>query len=118
MNILVVNDDGYQAEGIQILVESLKGYGNIYVMSPETQQSGASHCITLHTYVRIHERSNFGDDVKAWSIEGTPADCVIFALKYLKLDVDMVVSGINDGPNLGTVITSYSIHYTKLYEKG
>ena len=65
MNILVVNDDGYQAEGIQILVESLKGYGNIYVMSPETQQSGASHCITLHTYVRIHERSNFGDDVKA-----------------------------------------------------
>ena len=102
MNILVVNDDGYQAEGIKILVESLKEYGNIYVMSPETQQSGASHCITLHTYVRIHERSNFGEDVKAWSIEGTPADCVIFALKYLKLDVDMVVSGINDGPNLGT----------------
>ena len=102
MNILVVNDDGYQAEGIKILVESLKEYGNIYVMAPQTQQSGASHCITLHTYVKIHERDNFGEDVKAWSIEGTPADCVIFALKYLKLDIDLVVSGINDGPNLGT----------------
>ena len=102
MNILVVNDDGYKAEGIEILVNSLKKYGNIFVMSPETQQSGASHCITLHTYVRIHERDNFGDDVKAWSIEGTPADCVIYALKYLKLDADLVVSGINDGPNMGT----------------
>lgn len=102
MNILVVNDDGYQAEGIKLLVDSIKDYGNIFVMSPETQQSGASHCITLHTYVKIHERDNFGEDVKAWSIEGTPADCVIYALKYLKLDIDLVVSGINDGPNLGT----------------
>lgn len=102
MNILVVNDDGYQAEGIQLLVNCIKDYGNVYVMSPETQQSGASHCITLHTYVKIYERDNFGADVKAWSIEGTPADCVIYALKYLKLDIDLVVSGINDGPNLGT----------------
>jgi 5'-nucleotidase len=102
MNILVVNDDGYQAEGIKLLAESLKDYGKIFVMSPETQQSGASHCITLHTYVRIHERNNFGEDIKAWSIEGTPADCVIYALKYLKLDIDLVVSGINNGPNLGT----------------
>ncbi len=102
MNILVVNDDGYQAEGIKILVESLKEYGNVYVMAPETEQSGASHRITVHTFVRIHERDIFGTDVKAWSIEGTPADCVIFALKYLKLDIDLVVSGINNGPNLGT----------------
>ena len=102
MNILVVNDDGYKAEGIKILVDKIKKYGNVYVMSPDSQQSGASHCITLHTYVRIHERNNFGEDVKAWSIEGTPADCVIFALKYLKLDIDLVVSGINNGPNLGT----------------
>lgn len=102
MNILVVNDDGYQAEGIKLLVDSIKDYGSIFVMSPETQQSGASHCITLHTYVKIHGRDNFGEDVKAWSIEGTPADCVIYALKYLKLDIDLVVSGINDGPNLGT----------------
>ena len=50
-----VNDDGYQAEGIKILVDSLKEYGNVYVMAPETQQSGASHCITVHTFVRIHE---------------------------------------------------------------
>ena len=71
-------------------------------MSPNSQQSGASHCITVHTYVKIHERNNFGDDIKAWSIEGTPADCVIFALNYLKLDIDLVVSGINNGPNLGT----------------
>ena len=102
MNILVVNDDGYEAEGIHILVDSIKQYGNVYVMSPDTQQSGASHCITLHTYVKLHERDNFGEDVKAWSIEGTPADCVIFALNYLKLDIDLVVSGINDGPNMGT----------------
>jgi len=102
MNILVVNDDGYKAEGIKILADKIKKYGNVYVMSPDKQQSGASHCITLHTYVKIHERDNFGESIKAWSIEGTPADCVIFALKYLKLDIDLVVSGINDGPNLGT----------------
>lgn len=102
MNILVVNDDGYLAEGIKILVEGLKKYGNVYVVSPETQQSGASHCITLHTYVRLHERDDFGEDVRAWSIEGTPADCVIYAIKYLELDIDLVVSGINDGPNIAT----------------
>jgi len=102
MNILVVNDDGYDAEGIKILVDSLKSFGNIYVMAPNTQQSGASQSITLHTYVRLHERDNFGEDVKAWSIEGTPADCVIYAINYLDLDIDLVVSGINAGPNIAT----------------
>lgn len=102
MNILVVNDDGYEAEGIHILAEALKKYGNVYVMSPSIQHSGASHCITLHTHVKIHEVDNFSDGIKAWTIEGTPADCVIYALNYLNLDIDLVASGVNDGPNLGT----------------
>ena len=102
MNILVVNDDGIDSVGIKILAGKLKKYGSVYVVAPHTEQSGAGHSITIHDPMKLHVRDDFMEGVKAWSLEGKPADCVKFALYGLNLDIDLVVSGINNGPNLGT----------------
>ncbi len=102
MNILVVNDDGIKSAGIKILAKELKKYGNVYVVAPHTEQSGAGHSITLHNPMKLHEHKDYLEDVEAWSLEGKPADCVKFALYGLNLDIDLVASGINNGPNLGT----------------
>ncbi len=104
MNILVVNDDGIDSVGIKILAVALKKYGDVFVVAPHTEQSGAGHSITIHDPMKLHIRDDFMEDVKAWSLEGKPADCVKFALYGLNLDIDIVVSGINNGPNLGTDI--------------
>ncbi len=102
MNILVVNDDGYQAEGIEILAKAYEKYGNIYVVAPHNHHSGASASITVRKGLVIHQHG-----INRWSVEGTPADCVKYALYGLKLDVDLVVSGVNNGFNIG-VDTIYS----------
>ena len=104
MNILVVNDDGIHSHGIKILANELKKYGQVYVVAPHKEQSGAGHSITIHDPMRLHARDDFMEGVKAWSLEGKPADCVKFALYGLNLDIDLVVSGMNNGPNMGTDI--------------
>jgi 5'-nucleotidase len=104
MNILVVNDDGIDSPGIKILAEKLKKYGEVFVVAPHTEQSGTAHSITIHDPMKLHVRGDFMEGVKAWSLEGKPADCVKFALYGLNLDIDLVASGINNGPNLGTDI--------------
>ncbi len=104
MNILVVNDDGIQAKGIHILAEALKAYGETYVVAPQSEQSGAAHSITLHDPMGLKKCEDFMPGVSAWSLEGKPADCVKFAAFGLGIKPDLVVSGINDGANLGTDI--------------
>ena len=104
MNILVVNDDGINAKGIHILAKALKPYGDIFVVAPQTEQSGAAHSITLHDPMGLRICGDFMPGVNAWSLEGKPADCVKFAAFALDLKPDLVVSGINDGANLGTDI--------------
>ncbi len=104
MNILVVNDDGIASKGIRILAEKAKKFGNVFVVAPHTQQSATAHSITIHDSMKLHKHPDYMDGVKAWSLEGKPADCVKFALYGLNLDIDIVLSGINDGPNLGTDI--------------
>ncbi len=104
MNILVVNDDGIRAKGIQILAKALLPYGDIFVVAPQTEQSGAAHAITLHEPMGLKKHEDFMAGVSAWSLEGKPADCVKFAAFALELKPDLVVSGINDGANLGTDI--------------
>lgn len=104
MNILIVNDDGINARGIDMLVKAAKPYGNLYVVAPKTQQSAVSQGITIHEPLQIDEEVEKFPDVQAWSISGKPADCVKVAIEYLRLDIDLVLSGINDGPNLGTDI--------------
>ena len=104
MNILIVNDDGINARGIEMLIRAAEPYGKIYVVAPKTQQSAVGQGITIHEPLQIDEEPDKFHNVQAWSISGKPADCVKVAMEYLRLDIDLVLSGINDGPNLGTDI--------------
>lgn len=104
MDILVVNDDGIEAYGIKLLAQSAGRFGNVYVVAPETEQSAIGHGITIHNPMKLRERKDFCEGIKAWSLDGKPADCVKFAIYGLGLKVDLVLSGVNNGPNLGTDI--------------
>lgn len=102
MRILVTNDDGISAPGITALWQALRPLGEIFVAAPAAERSGASHSITVHDPIRV-DAQDFGcADVRGWRVGGTPADCVKLALEAL-LDAppDLVISGVNDGPNLG-----------------
>ncbi len=104
MNILVVNDDGIASPGLALLAESLKPYGKVSVVAPHTEQSAIGHGITIHEPIRLHHREDLLPGFDSWSLEAKPADCVKFALYALDLKADLIVSGINNGPNLGTDI--------------
>ena len=97
MHILITNDDGYLAPGIQILAEVLSGVAEISVVAPDRNRSGASNSLTLMRPLRA-EKSSDG----FFRVDGTPTDCVHLGLSGLLDSLpDMVVSGINAGPNLG-----------------
>ena len=97
MKILVSNDDGYLAAGINALADALSDIAEVTVVAPDRNQSGASNSLTLHTPLRVHEA---GD--RRYFVNGTPSDCVHLALSgFLEEDPDIVVSGINHGANLG-----------------
>lgn len=103
MNILVTNDDGIDAVGIKTLVDSLKAFGNIYVVAPDSEKSAVGHGITMHQPLRVKSVEGFSGDVKAWSVSGTPSDCVKIGVEHLlEVRPDILVSGINNGGNLGT----------------
>ncbi|HOW28867.1 MAG TPA: 5'/3'-nucleotidase SurE [Elusimicrobiota bacterium] len=95
--IFVCNDDGIYAPGLKILARALSSLGRVTVVVPDQERSAASHAITLHKPIRVHRV-----DHRTYIINGTPADCVRFGvLTMLKQRVDIIVSGINSGPNLG-----------------
>ena len=102
--VLVTNDDGIDARGLRILVEALSEHADVYVVAPATQQSGKSHSITFLREVTPQERDVKGA-VAAWVLDGTPADCVMWAIDYLEYEegvtLDFVISGINLGFNTG-----------------
>jgi 5'-nucleotidase len=97
MKILISNDDGYQAPGLVALYEALKDVADVEVIAPERNNSAKSNALTLHTPLYVHKASN-----GFRYVNGTPADCVHIALTGL-LDYrpDLVVSGINNGANMG-----------------
>lgn len=99
MNILVSNDDGFHAEGIQTLTKMLREAGNqVTVIAPDRNRSAASSCLTLTEPLRVHQF----DPQNYAVIAGTPADCVHLALNgVLETPFDLVISGINHGANLG-----------------
>lgn len=108
MKILVVNDDGIYSKNLKILVDYLKNiYNDIMVVAPSSEQSAMSHRINIKGPIKLTAHEGLFGGVKAYSIDSTPADCVKFAIDYLKYDFDIVFSGINDGLNLGDDI-SYS----------
>ena len=94
-NILLVNDDGFYAEGIQRLREQLKDYGIIYMVAPKNVMSAKSTSITIgNKKVEIEKIDDFN-----YVIDGTPADCTNFGLLNLGVNFDLVISGCNDGLN-------------------
>lgn len=99
--ILVTNDDGISSPGIKVLAKALKNVGEVYVVAPETEQSAVAHALTLHRPLKFEKAGS-----KTYYINGTPTDCIIAGVnKILPSRPDMIVSGINNGGNLGDDIT-------------
>jgi 5'-nucleotidase len=97
VRILISNDDGYRARGIHALREGLKGLGDLTVVAPDRNRSGASNSLTLELPLRVGQA-----EPDVYFVEGTPTDCVHLAVSGLfPFEPDMVVSGVNDGSNLG-----------------
>ncbi|HAT9039809.1 TPA: 5'/3'-nucleotidase SurE [Legionella pneumophila subsp. pneumophila] len=97
MKILVSNDDGVLAPGIKILANELSTLGEVKVVAPDRNRSGASNSLTLTQPLRVKQLDN-----GYYSVDGTPTDCVHLALTgFLEPIADIVVSGINEGANLG-----------------
>ncbi|WP_032121420.1 5'/3'-nucleotidase SurE [Clostridium amazonitimonense] len=103
MRILITNDDGIDAEGIYAIAEILAKKHEVFVVAPHSQRSASSHSITLNKPLIIKEVTLGDLNVKAYSISGTPADCVRVGIDMIiKEPIDLVVSGINKGLNVGT----------------
>ena len=97
MRILLSNDDGYQARGLRTLAEHLKPIAEVVVVAPDRNRSGASNSLTLETPLRV-ERV----DDNLYYVNGTPTDCVHIAITgLLEQEPDVLISGINNGANLG-----------------
>jgi 5'-nucleotidase len=100
MRILVTNDDGIGAEGIAALASALSKKHEVWVFAPDKERSGVSHALTLGAPGKVKEVSE-----RRFSCSGTPSDCVVLALLgAIGFKPELVVSGINRGPNLGTDI--------------
>ena len=97
MRILCTNDDGLYAKGLDLLAGLCAGLGEVFVVAPDREQSATSHSLTLHRPLRAIPRGE-----RRWQVDGTPTDCVVLALGAL-IDPapDVVVAGINHGPNMG-----------------
>lgn len=109
--ILATNDDGVHAPGLAALVSSLERVGEVQVFAPDRNQSAVGHGISLHRPLRVQKIKD------GWhSVDGTPTDCVLLAVRLLLgRRPDLVVSGINNGPNLGDDVT-YSGTVAGAYE--
>ncbi|MGI5942753.1 MAG: 5'/3'-nucleotidase SurE [Pelotomaculaceae bacterium] len=105
MRILISNDDGIQSKGInQLRMDlELEQENEIYVVAPDRERSATGHKITMHRPLRVKEWSYPDSKTIGWAVDGTPADCVKLGLEaLLPGPPDLVISGINQGPNLGT----------------
>src|ERR1043166_8835755 len=102
MKILLSNDDGIDAQGLDALADAAAGLGDLVVVAPAGPQSGVSHTVTWEAAIRIEQRGH-----NRFAIHGTPADCTRLALLRLASDAKWVLSGINHGGNLGA-----DVHYS------
>ena len=102
VRILVTNDDGIYSEGIRKLAVALRAVGEVIIVAPDREQSAASHALTLNRPLRLLKLEE-----NEWIVDGTPTDCVNLAVLSLMKGArpDVVVSGINFGPNLGDDVT-------------
>ena len=100
MKILITNDDGIHSQGLRIVANWAKKLGDVTVCAPKFEQSGKSHSIDIHNPFEV-QKIDYADDVRAYSVDSSPADCVRFATLGLHESYDLVISGINKGLNLG-----------------
>ena len=97
MRILCTNDDGIHARGLDLNVEVCQAAGQVFVVAPDREQSGASHSLTLHRPLRAMVRGP-----NRWAVDGTPTDCAMLAIsELLEGPPDILISGVNHGPNMG-----------------
>ena len=102
MNILVVNDDGIHSKGLHILARAAAKMGNVWVVAPDMECSGMSHRITVYGVIDVKAIDIPVDNVKSYSISGTPADCVKIGInQIMPVKPDIVFSGVNNGLNIG-----------------
>jgi len=102
MRILVTNDDGIDSPGIWALAEAMSRLGDTLIVAPDSQKSGVGTSLSLHSDMKIAEVPSHLRGVRAYSVGGTPSDCVIVGLRKLAQGhIDLLASGINLGPNLG-----------------
>ena len=107
MRILITNDDGVHADGLFALRDALAREHDVTVVAPERQKSAAGHAITLHKPLRLSPVT-LRDGSPAFASNGTPSDCATLGIiEAMAGEVDLVVSGINRGPNLG-----WDVHYS------
>ncbi len=103
MHILVTNDDGINSPGIRKLWQALAELGQVTVAAPDIERSAASQSITVHTPIKVEPFYPREPQISGWTIGGTPPDCVKIAIEtLLPQPPDLIVSGINNGSNLGT----------------
>ena len=99
--ILISNDDGFDARGIQVLERALRPLGDVFVVAPDSEQSASSHSLTVRRPIEVKRV-----DGRHYRVGGTPTDCVVLALQViLDRPPDLVVGGINHGPNMGEDVT-------------
>ncbi len=104
LRILLSNDDGIEADGLKSLEKIAASLSDdVWIVAPETEQSGAGHSLTLHTPVRVRKIS-----AKRYAVSGTPTDCVLLAVKQIlpsRQKFDLLLSGVNKGSNVGDDVT-------------
>jgi 5'-nucleotidase len=101
--ILISNDDGIHGPGLEVLIEIARRLSDdVWVVAPETEQSGAGHSLTLHQPLRVRQVAE-----RFYAVSGTPTDCVLLAIGHLMTDhkPDLVLSGVNRGGNMGDDVT-------------
>jgi 5'-nucleotidase len=108
MNILVTNDDGIGSKGLWALARAMSRVGHVAVVAPDKERSGVGSALTLHNDITVNKSGSVIPGVASYSIGGTPGDCVMYGINRVFPDkLDLVVSGINPGPNIGR-----DIHYS------
>jgi 5'-nucleotidase len=97
LKIVITNDDGIDAPGLEALARCVRRLGDVVIVAPQHAQSGIAHRVTTHDPIRIHQF-----EPNRHSVDGTPADCARIALKVIAPEADWLISGINAGANLGS----------------
>jgi 5'-nucleotidase len=102
MNILITNDDGIYSPGLAALAKTARQFGTVRIMAPDVERSSASHAITSHLPISYKKANIAVEGVQAFKVNGTPADCTALGTHLSK--TDLVLSGINLGPNVGNAM--------------